>query len=41
MDIEKKFHVFICGPNNSTLENIKQQTGAKVGRLFYPLRALQ
>lgn len=31
LDVEKKYHVFIYGPNSKTLESIRQQTGAKVG----------
>ncbi|OQR80388.1 vigilin-like [Tropilaelaps mercedesae] len=30
MEVEKKYHVFIYGPNNKTLESIRQQTGAKI-----------
>lgn len=30
MDIEKKYHVFILGPNNKTVESIRSQTGARI-----------
>ncbi|XP_022667646.1 vigilin-like isoform X2 [Varroa destructor] len=30
LDVEKKYHVFIYGPNSKTLESIRQQTGAKI-----------
>lgn len=30
IEVEKKYHVFIMGPSNKTVESIKQQTGTRI-----------